>query len=403
MERKVKTGHAWLVRSGKGELGELESVRGYYMSGTLTYYNTAIGDLLDCKEHEIRKRLEERCNLSGFELGLETKKFNNFCNVMKSCDMLLMVDGDDIYIMLVTSDYSYCPINEGDDPLHMRSIDLRAMVTRNDLSLELRTALRVQRQLASLDKFYDEIVALSKGEEYVPQYNKDKSKLIPVVYPLRANHQLEFYIPADMTKTEAERLCTFMRTLYFIEGESSNETEMSDKKMVESNLSVEDFGRENRRRYDNLRMLCNGRMSKKLMYDTVERLLFEGKQLEHNKDMVMWYYDYPSNMPADARVDYVYMPTYMAVAFLIKVYLLNPEVVDKYPNFKDVLTKGMLGATGRHFRGAAYDDGRDYRKTLRMFDRAGVVQFLRYNKDWCPEFTKLIKDSGLADNVDFEL
>ena len=361
------------------------------------FYTPGIGDLRFYSLEKLEELVKEKLDSKLVTVGAEVKKLYNFCHVMRKGDYVLLLDDNEAHILIADGEYNFVNIWLGEEfDVHARKLTYVKKVSREELSVELRTAFRVKNQLAKIDKHYDEIVALSKGEKFVSTASRQKKQETSVVYPLRGDYSIEFNIPVDMTKEEAKRLCEFFRTLYFIEGSHNDSVSKVVELSRNPERTVESFSMENKVRAEELKQLCNGRMSRKTMDEITRRILNEAKVLDHNSDMMMWYYDKPSNMPADTRVDLVYMPTYMAVAFLIKVYLLHPGVVEEYPNFKEILIKGMLGATGRQFRGPAYDGGKYLRKTLRIFDRAGVGQFIYYNKDWCPEFTKLIHECGLG-------
>jgi len=66
-----------------------------------------------------------------------------------------------------------------------------------------------------LGKHYDEINALSHGEDF--QDEMSTTEVLAVTYPLRSNFSVSFDIPVDITKTEAKRLSIYLESLYFAE------------------------------------------------------------------------------------------------------------------------------------------------------------------------------------------
>ena len=121
------------------------------------------------------------------------------------------------------------------------------------------------------------------------------------------------------------------------------------------------------------------------------------KPLENNPKMSFLGLDDPNKMPSDARVDFFYRPTYIATAFMIKAVLLYPSLMnesiflDSELDFsadivRKTLSACMLGCTGRRFEGAGVLRLSD---CLKIFDDAGVSEFIDKYPDLCPEFNSL--------------
>ena len=97
-------------------------------------------------------------------------------------------------------------------------------------------------------------------------------------------------------------------------------------------------------------------------------------------------YDEPGSMPGDARVDFVYMPTYFAAAILM-------TAMNRYPGIAadETICKAarrLLQATmGRSFRGFGYDGDGGFLDTLEVFARGDTVEFLHRYPEINPEFT----------------
>ena len=119
----------------------------------------------------------------------------------------------------------------------------------------------------------------------------------------------------------------------------------------------------------------------------------------------------PESMPADARVDYFYRPTYVATAFMMLAVLKYPSLLNE-ETFLDselefdpeivrrTLKACMLGCTGRGFDGAGVLRLKD---CIKIFRDADADKFLEKYPDMCPEFTALYQerkafvDSGNVD------
>ena len=69
---------------------------------------------------------------------------------------------------------------------------------------------QVHRTTANLSHHIDEIEALCKGEKLAVT-----TDYIEVTYPLRADFEVSFKIPKDISKDEAQRLSSYFASLYF--------------------------------------------------------------------------------------------------------------------------------------------------------------------------------------------
>lgn len=150
-------------------------------------------------------------NLSGFMLGNALASINTFLSEIQCGDICVLPDGDDIYFCEVTSNYKYESNKVAVGYPHLREVKFLSQTSRNRLSKEFRKALKMNRIAYPLTQHIEETIALMKGVS-IPT-----TQMIDVNYPLRAGLNISFKIPADTTKTEAERLSTHLRSLYFQE------------------------------------------------------------------------------------------------------------------------------------------------------------------------------------------
>ena len=88
-------------------------------------------------------------------------------------------------------------------------------LSREDLPLHIRTALKVRRDVADLSKYTEELEAIMFGKEKEYQEQQKMLADIDVSYPLRPNYIVKFQIPVDINENEAKRLSDFFKTLYF--------------------------------------------------------------------------------------------------------------------------------------------------------------------------------------------
>lgn len=108
----------------------------------------------------------------------------------------------------------------------------------------------------------------------------------------------------------------------------------------------------------------------------------------------------PASMPSDARVSYIYRPTYIATAFMMKAVLLFPSLMSEddfldseldftVSTVKEALGACMLACTGRGFDGAGI---MRLKECVKLFSNAGADDFLDKYPQLCPEFTALYRE-----------
>jgi predicted Mrr-cat superfamily restriction endonuclease len=177
-----------------------------------------IGDLSGKSREELKTILSGTpYYLNGLALGNAYATVDILVNSMQVGDFVLVADGADIYFGEITSDYIFDPAVDNDNygyP-HQRSIKWLSNTSRKELSMPLRSSLKVHRTTANLTKHFEEIKALSHGEEFISE--SATSTTLNVTYPLRADFSISFDIPNDISKSEAKRLSQYIESLYFNE------------------------------------------------------------------------------------------------------------------------------------------------------------------------------------------
>ena len=150
-------------------------------------------------------------NYSGLELGNAYATIDILVNRINVGDIGLVPDGDDIYFAEIISGYIFDATVVADGYPHQREVKWLSDTSRAALSKELRSSLKVHRATADLSHHAAEMEAFATGNP-IPV-----AATIDVSYPLRSDFTVVFKIPADITKTEADRLSTYFRSLYFTE------------------------------------------------------------------------------------------------------------------------------------------------------------------------------------------
>lgn len=206
---------AWLVRPFPHNIKRLDEFK---KDGIIAIGWPGIGDLSQKSREGIKEILAGKpYRLKGLELGNAYATIDIFVNRMSVGDLVLIPDGADIYFAEITGDY-YLDKTVDNDAAgypHQRRIRWLADTSRQNLSMPLRSSLKVQRATANLSEHKEEIEALSRGEKYEKKLNKDIPQAIAVSYPLRPDFMISFQIPSDITREEAQRLSDYLKTLYF--------------------------------------------------------------------------------------------------------------------------------------------------------------------------------------------
>lgn len=141
-----------------------------------------------------------------------------------------------------------------------------------------------------------------------------------------------------------------------------------------------------------LSSLCKGDFSTDEIKSYVHELIAEARPLGNRPNMKFWGLDEPDRMPADARVDYFYTPTYIAAAFIIKAALIMPELMDDHI-VRRTLAAALFASTGRKFSGHGYESDIGRVRALKIFASAGTRQFIDKYPNLCTKFTRLYKNT----------
>lgn len=97
-------------------------------------------------------------------------------------------------------------------------------------------------------------------------------------------------------------------------------------------------------------------------------------------------------MPSDARVDFIYFPTYIAISILTRVLIDYPEIAQQIPNYEEVLKKGYKFSTYRKLSGHGYDADLEMIEAIRILSMGKVPEFLASNPEFSPELFKVLKE-----------
>ena len=206
--------NAWLVRPIPHGINSLTVFK---ENGVIAIGWPCIGDLTGKSREDLKLLLSKPpYALDGLALGNAYATIDIFVNQMTIGDLILMPNGDDIYFGEITSNYYLDSTvdNDVEGYPHQRAIKWLSNTSRKDLSMDLRSSLKVHRTTANLSHHFDEIEAFSKGIKQ-PNDITQKRDLLDVTYPLRPDFEVSFQLPKDISREEAQRLSSYFASLYF--------------------------------------------------------------------------------------------------------------------------------------------------------------------------------------------
>ncbi|UZE97291.1 hypothetical protein [Alkalimarinus alittae] len=95
-------------------------------------------------------------------------------------------------------------------------------------------------------------------------------------------------------------------------------------------------------------------------------------------------------MPSsDARVEFIYFPTYIAVSTLVLAWQRYPELSDQLPDFKRQLRQGIKFMLGRRLRGSGYDADRLLVEAIEILALGKVFDFVKQQPTFFPKLTEI--------------
>ena len=97
------------------------------------------------------------------------------------------------------------------------------------------------------------------------------------------------------------------------------------------------------------------------------------------------------HMPSDARVEFIYMPTYTLAAYLIHCKMILKEQFTQDQELEQGFKGILLASTGRNMTGHGYEELNGLVDALEIFLEAPLKAFLTEYGSQYPEFTKCVQ------------
>lgn len=100
------------------------------------------------------------------------------------------------------------------------------------------------------------------------------------------------------------------------------------------------------------------------------------------------------HMPAEARVDFIFRPTYACCQILMRALLGEKLDHEEKRRVKIALSRGLAFSCRRELLGHGYEDIKQQCEDVTDFGRAGVMELAESYRSLCPRFFALINKIG---------
>lgn len=153
-------------------------------------------------------------------------------------------------------------------------------------------------------------------------------------------------------------------------------------------IDTQKWMRVNTKLRSDLLELVDGFVSEEEVLEYLKAMVAALRNVENGKcdDMLFLMFDEPNSMPADARVDFVYTPTYIAATIMMTaVYRYKKIQMDEEIN--ETLKKVLNATTGRKFLGAGYETNGGLMDTLELFALGDTYKFVEKFPELNERFT----------------
>lgn len=159
----------WVVRSGTG--GEI-------IDGVKRLGVVAIGweEMGDCSEYTTREEFEEAYrrafpeDTNPYRIGLQSGQVYRFAREMAIGEIVMTPDSAarEMSIGEVTGEYEYAPGKIDEHYVHLRAVNWKKTVSRDDMGTGLRAATAAGTTVFTVDKFEEEVRRLLEGKPKPP-------------------------------------------------------------------------------------------------------------------------------------------------------------------------------------------------------------------------------------------
>lgn len=104
------------------------------------------------------------------------------------------------------------------------------------------------------------------------------------------------------------------------------------------------------------------------------------------------------DMDSDARVEFVFFPTYLAVAILTRALREHPELKERIPGYEKAIKEGLEFSTMRELMGHGYDARAEMIDAVTILAMGQVDRYLEDEPAVCPGLAKLLAEARGCDH-----
>lgn len=202
---------AWLFRALPNNIDRMKEFKANNLIGVGWDY---VEDLSGKDINDIGEILNKRNYKSPRSMSSDKSTLDIIANRMNIGDIVVVPHVDLVYIGEISTDYRYDETKAtGEGYPHQRGVNwIGEPLLRNNLTLDLRSSLKVPKTCADLTHRYKDI-QIALGE--VTEDKLDEKEFITVEYPIRPNVNVKIEIPKDLKKSESVRIGEFIKTIFF--------------------------------------------------------------------------------------------------------------------------------------------------------------------------------------------
>ncbi|HFL3205637.1 TPA: hypothetical protein ACG3JX_003864 [Clostridioides difficile] len=202
---------AWLFRALPNNIDRMKEFKVNNLIGVGWDY---VEDLSGKDINDIGEILNKRNYKNPRSMSSDKSTLDIIANRMNIGDVVVVPHGDLVYIGEISTDYRYDETKAtGEGYPHQRGVNwIGEPLLRNNLTLDLRSSLKVPKTCADLTHRYKDI-QIALGE--VVEDKLDEKEFITVEYPIRPDVNVKIEIPKDLKKSESVRIGEFIKTIFF--------------------------------------------------------------------------------------------------------------------------------------------------------------------------------------------
>lgn len=139
---------------------------------------------------------------------------------------------------------------------------------------------------------------------------------------------------------------------------------------------------------EQLKSLAAGEVSEREAFDYISYIGEHLTKIKTTKGIAQFLaYDSPEIMPSDARIDFVYTPTYIVATFMMTA-MVRFESIRNHNPYRDMLKEVLTATIGKDFLASGYDRFDGLIETFEIFAIGDTIAFINEYPQLNVAFTK---------------